>query len=96
MVWKKPRVKVGGIYKAKTKLFSKDYFALLRVTRLRKERLGDISPEDAQAEGGYSIEQFKRIWKEINGSWDPEQEVWVVEFEMLDQARCNKAGDRGK
>jgi hypothetical protein len=81
-VWKKPRVKVGRIYKAKTKLFSKDYFALLRVTGLRKERLGDLSPEDAQAEGGYSIEQFKRIWKEINGSWNPEQEVWVVEFEV--------------
>jgi len=81
--WKKPRVKVGGIYKAKTKLFSKEYFALIKVTGLRKERLGDITPEDAQAEGGYTVEEFKKVWQRIIGEWDPEQEVWVVEFEVI-------------
>ena len=85
--WKKPRVKVGGTYKAKTKLFSKEYFALIRVTGLRKEKLGDITPEDARAEGGYTIEEFREVWRHINGEWDPEQEVWVVEFEVLREAK---------
>jgi len=83
-VWKKPRVKVGNIYRAKTHLFSKNYFALLRITGLRKEKLGDMTEEDAIAEGAKSLTHFREIWQDIHGSWNPEQEVWVVEFEVVE------------
>jgi len=48
------------------------------------ERLGDISEEDARKEGGYTIEQFKEVWRDITEAWTPEIEVTVYEFEMVE------------
>lgn len=50
--------------------------------------MGDISEEDARAEGGYTVEEFKEVWKRIHGSWNPNEEVWVVEFERITE-RCS-------
>jgi len=66
-IWRRgPRVKPGGIYQARTKLFGKP-FALLKVTRIWKERLGDISDEDARAEGFTDRESFLAAFATING-----------------------------
>jgi len=79
----RPRVKIGGIYKAKTKLFSREHFALIKITGLRAEKLGDISDEDVKKEGYNSLEEFMEVWKSIYGSWEPERIVWVLEFEVV-------------
>lgn len=81
-VWKKSRARVGAVHKAKTALFSPDHFALIRITGLRRERLGDITLEDVRREGYDTLEEFKAVWVRINGSWDPELEVYVVSFEL--------------
>lgn len=82
-VWKKPRARAGSIHKAKTVLFSREYFALIRITDVRKERLGDISLEDVRREGYDTREAFKEEWIRINGAWNPELEVFVVSFELV-------------
>lgn len=82
--WKKPRAKAGSIHKAKTVLFSKEYFVLIRITDVRKERLGDISLEDVRREGYDTLEAFKEEWIRINGAWGPELEVYVVSFELAE------------
>lgn len=46
-------------------------------------RLGDITEDDAAAEGAGSVEEFVRIWKAIHGAWDPEEEVWRIKFELV-------------
>ncbi len=69
----------------------------LRVTDVRIERLNDISPEDAAAEGwpgpdednsiasAYPIAWYARLWDQINGprSYDTNPWVWVVAFERM-------------
>jgi hypothetical protein len=52
----------------------------VEVIDVRKERLGDLSKKDAQAEGCKSRQAFIENWERIHGKFDPEQEVWVVEF----------------
>lgn len=71
----------------------------LEITRVRVERLQDISAEDAMAEGviecsphlhglGPCMEwryAFEDLWESINGpgSWDANPWVWVVEFKRI-------------
>src|SRR5690606_38575844 len=48
--WKRPRVKVGSVHQAKTTYHDKP-FARIKITGLRRQRLGDISTEDVHREG---------------------------------------------
>ncbi len=83
--WKKPMVKVGGIYKCKLKMLSKDYFAKIKVTKLFKQRLGDMDIKDIKKEGYNWNYEFMDIWNKINGVYDPIIEVWVIEFALLEK-----------
>lgn len=58
----------------------------IRVLEVRQERLGEMTDEDARAEGDYDdLDAFREGWEEINGegSWKPEQIVDVIEFEYV-------------
>jgi len=83
-IWPKgPRVRVGAVHQCRTSLFGEP-FARVRVTGLRRERLGDMTDSDAYLEGYDSLEEFYGAWLEINGSWNPQQMVYVVDFEVID------------
>ena len=64
---------------------------LLEIVGVRIERLREISPEDALAEGigpdgaGDPVLAYRSVWERINGagSWDADPWVWVVEFRVL-------------
>lgn len=49
-----------------------------------RQRLGDIRPEEARAEGFASVEEFQKAWTKMNGSWDPGVEVWVYVFKLYE------------
>ncbi|NNP70434.1 hypothetical protein [Acinetobacter sp. Ac_5812] len=65
----------------------------LEITKIRIERLQDISEEDAIAEGmladdDYCAEEkFSILWNQINGwaekGWNANPWVWVVEFKVI-------------
>lgn len=86
-VWKgqKRRVKVGSIHLAKTYMFSSEFFAKLMIENTHKERLGDLSEEDALKEGGFSLNEFVEVWKRINGHYNPDLIVWVIEFNVVNE-----------
>jgi len=80
--WKKQRVKVGSIQKAKTKMLSKDYFAKLKILDVYLDKLGNMTVDDCYAEGGYMPDEYEDKFKEIYGFWKPELDVWVVKFKV--------------
>ena len=80
--WKRPQAKAGAIHKAKTD-YSPCYFAELHILKVSQERLGDITEQDAQKEGGYNLESYKAEFKRVYGFWDADLEVYVVDFETV-------------
>mgnify|MGYP006307001817 CR=1 FL=1 len=88
-VWESPRVKIGNSYRLLRAgvdgLFTKreDAPAYAVIEDVRQERLGDIDAESAFAEGGYTVEEFRGVWRDINGEWDPGQLVYVVTYSAV-------------
>ena len=65
---------------------------LLEIVGVRIERLQEIGPDDALAEGigpvgrgGDPVLAYRSVWERINGagSWDANPWVWAVEFRRL-------------
>ena len=56
----------------------------IRIDRVYEQRLRDMTEEDAEKEGGYTIEEFMELWGQIVGPWDPEEKVIVYEFKLVD------------
>jgi len=76
-------LKRGKIYDIKRDWYHSTGHKIL-VTDVYSQRLGDITPEEALKEGGgYTVEEFKKVWKGINGFWDPDEEVMVYEFKVF-------------
>lgn len=82
--WKVRRAVPGGLHWAQTNRFDPDTrFARLKVLEVYKERLGDMTDRDARKEGCRNLKAFRKVWKSLHGTWDPDEEVYVVEFEVV-------------
>lgn len=84
--WRRRQAREGGVYIASTEMFTSHEEAdcYIQVTDVYQEQLGEMDDRDAEKEGGYTLEEFQRLWEDINGEpWDPEKEVYVVEFEYV-------------
>jgi len=83
------RPNVGSVHGATTEMFQPDdeTDCYIRIVDVGQEPLGELSPGDAQAEGGYTITEFRDVWREINGQWDPSLVVDVVTFEYVGRER---------
>lgn len=57
-------------------------FADLVVTDVYRKKLGDFDDEDAKREGGYTIDEFKKVWKTLHGEWNPNESVYVIKFRL--------------
>jgi len=75
-----PKVKVGTIIHASV---WEPHFADLRITSVERKRLGEFTEEDAKREGGYTLEEFKEVWKRIHGDWNENASVCVIRFERM-------------
>lgn len=59
----------------------------LKVTDVRIEKLNDLRKSDEQVkkEGFENWPQFKHVWESIYGQSNPNDYVWVIEFEVIRQ-----------
>ena len=48
-----------------------------------QQRLGDVSEDEAKAEGYDSLADFREDWKSIIGDWNPDETVTAYEFELV-------------
>jgi len=82
-LWKRCLVKVGSNYKAKTNFRSNSAFATIKIAYVRREKLGNINSNDVKKEGCRSLNEFKRIWIDSHGSWQPDTQVFVIGFQLV-------------
>lgn len=81
-IWKRRMVKVGGIYKVKTEMLSKEHHCKIKVTAIREEKLLDIPRDDVLKEGYDTFYDFFKVWKDINGDIENVC-VYVIDFEVV-------------
>src|SRR3989304_9038336 len=72
----------GRVYPITDQLFGRAA-AYIKITRKWRQRLGDVSEEEARAEGVFGIADFREAWGAVKGSWNPEQVVIAYEFELV-------------
>jgi len=82
-LWKRCLVKVGSNYKAKTNFRSNSAFATIKIAYIRREKLGKVDSGDVKKEGCRSLNEFKRIWIDSYGSWQPDTQVFVIGFQLV-------------
>ena len=81
--------KIGKTYCIRDRWFSKPQGHII-VTRKFRQRLGDVSTQDAQKEGFNSLEEFKQEWTELHGSWNPDKIVICYEFKLTDSKQLRR------
>jgi hypothetical protein len=82
-LWKRCLVKTGNNYQAKTNFRNDSEFATIKIAYVRRERLGSIRSEGLKKEGCRSLNEFKRIWIDSYGSWQPNTHVFVIGFKLV-------------
>ena len=80
--WESRRARPGAVHRCQLKLFGEP-FAHVLIDDVYQQRLGEMTEDDARREGRYTLAEFRTLWEEMNGSWDPDLEVWVVEFRRV-------------
>lgn len=78
---KDPRLQTGAVVRAQI-----THFADLEVTNIMRKKLGDFTEEDAKREGGYTLEEFKKVWTKLHGKWNPEESVYAIQFNFIKEA----------
>lgn len=74
---KDPRLQKGASVRAQV-----THFADLKITDVYRKKLGDFDDEDAKREGGYTLDEFKEVWKRLHGEWNPNESVYVIRFRL--------------
>lgn len=79
----KLRWRIGAIHTFKTNYNNDSAFARAKILRVYRQYLFDMDEDDAFREGFWNLEDFKKAWIKINGSWT-NMEVWVIDFVVVE------------
>ena len=56
----------------------------IHVRQVYLQHLGAMIHEDARLEGFRCLADFDSYWRHLHGTWNPEEEVAVIEFELVE------------
>jgi hypothetical protein len=70
----------------------KEIFAHIKALAIRKQRLGDITEDEAVAEGFKDLAAFRAEWIKYYRVFDAALEVMVLEFRVLPAAELKTGG----
>lgn len=73
-----PKIKPGATIKATV---LEPHFADLRIVSIERKRLKYLTNEDAKNEGGYTLEEFKKQWKDKYDEWNENELAYIIHFE---------------
>ena len=73
-----PNIKPGRVVRGAI-----THFADLEIVDVQRKKLRDFNENDAQREGGYTLEEFKNVWKGLHGEWNPNESVSVIRFRLV-------------
>ena len=59
------------------------------ITKRFRQKIGDMTDEDARKEGLKDLAEFKEIWKKCYGKWTPSKVVYVYEFKLATEDSAN-------
>jgi hypothetical protein len=79
---KQPRIKIGKTYNLRSS-YTRVLPEKILITDIFQQYLGEISLEDIHKEGFEDLNEFIQVWREIYGNYDPEEIIWVVEFQYV-------------
>ena len=79
--WPKARVKVGELCDAARMGYPPSKFARIRVTGLRRIKLGAVDDRLARRDGASSSTEVKAYWSKRG--FKASDELWLVEFELV-------------
>jgi ParB/RepB/Spo0J family partition protein len=74
---KDPKLQPGTVVRAQI-----THFADLEIKTVYRKKLRDFDNEDAKREGGYTLEEFKQVWKDLHGEWNPDESVYIIRFDL--------------
>ena len=76
------RYKPGHVYRCQRHYYDKTG-PRIRIKRVWQQMLGDMTEEEARAEGFDTKVGFADAWYDINGVYRASEEVWAYEFELV-------------
>ena len=79
--WPTARVKAGEVYASAKMGYPPVKFAKVKVTGLRKIKLGSIDDKLAKRDGAASAAEVKAYW--TKQGFDAKKELWLVEFKLV-------------
>lgn len=74
---KDPRLQPGVVVRVQV-----THFADLEIANIYRKKLGNFDDEDAAREGGYTLDEFKEVWEDLHGEWNPNESVYVIKFKL--------------
>ena len=79
---KKPNTKIGKTYHLRSS-YRQVLPEIILITDIFQQHLGEITHQDINKEGFESLNQFTQVWREIYGLYNPEELIWVIEFQYV-------------